>query len=288
MTQYVPPTSQGLPPPPPGASRPRASSHTDRYVPDEYKARPPLQQQPSAPGEIPTQPRARGPSIAGQTISATPPVANAGYFPNSLGQAMVSTTPMGMTPPIANAPYPGTSPGYFRTPPGNQGGYFGGTPQPGAPYPYDPQHPGYPAISQSQQLAPPPTNAAGHIMFEPQGRRASASSHHSHRSGRSRHSGRSSGQHSRRDSPHHHSHHRRHSEEIRRRDYDDDEEDSDSEYDGRSRRRERHFDRDRRYSEGATLKPSKSTRDHRPSWGDTIYSMFGVIKDALGPRDKYP
>lgn len=281
MTQYIPPTSQG---PPPGASRPRVASYTEKYVPDEYKTRPPMQQQPSAPVGIPGQGRPRGPSIAGQPITATPPVANAGYYGSSPGHMMASATPMGVTPPVANAAYFGASPGYFGNSPGKQAGYFG-TPQPAVPYPNPPQHPGYPSTSQPQQLAPPPVNQAGHIILPPQeGRRPSASSTHSHRSGRSRHSGRSSGHHSRRESPHRHQPHRRHSEDSYG--YDDD----DGDHVDRPRRRERHFDRDRRYSEGASSKPTKPMKpikDHRPSWGDTIYSMFGVFKDALGPRDRY-
>ena len=35
------------------------------------------------------------------------------------------------------------------------------------------------------------------------------------------------------------------------------------------------------------LPPPKRVSSHRPSWGDTLYAMFGVMKSALGPRDKY-
>jgi hypothetical protein len=260
MTQYVPPTSQ---PPPPGASRSRASSSASaKYTPDHYNTKappPPI----TAPVPIPPQVRPRGPSFAGQTIGATPPKANTGYYgssPGYFGTSPLAHGQLGTSPGFQG--YAGTPQGYIGTPqapPYPRQGY-GGTPQ-GPPYPPAQLHSGYPG-AQTWQPAPHPadvTDSSGRMRPPPDQRRASVSSTHSRHSTHSKHSKRS--RHSRQGS--HHSS-RRHSED-----------EYGSDRDGRRRSNDR------------DLKPIKRTSTHRPSWGDTIYGMLGVIKDALGPRDKY-
>ncbi|KAK3047432.1 hypothetical protein LTR09_011180 [Extremus antarcticus] len=266
MAQYMPPTAQQQPP---GASRSRATSRASiKYHPDNPRNLQPPTPQPSAPMPIPAYVQQGGPTFAGQPFLGTPPVANAAYFGTPPGQSM------GVTPPV-NANYYGSSPGYFGTSPGRL-------------HPQTQLHPGYPVMpnsgpptSQSQPYTPPGVanrNYAGPSFVDQDGymrpprdtRRASATSTHSHRSGRSDRSHRSHHSSGRRDSqrpaP------RRHSEVPR---YSDDNDDSDDE-----------GERRRRHSEGGERKP-KPPKPHRPTWGDTVYGMFGIIKDALGPRDKY-
>lgn len=266
MAQYMPPTAQQQPP---GASRSRATSSASiKYHPDNPKNLQPPTPQASAPMAIPAYVHQGGPTLAGQPFLGTPPVANSAYFGTPPHQSMA-------TPPV-NPNYYGTSPGYFGTSPGRL-------------HPQTQLHPAYPGLpssgpptSQSQPYTPsgvPYPNYAGPPFVDQDGymrppqdtRRASATSTHSHHSGRSDRSHRSHHSSGRRDSnrpaP------RRHSEVPR---YSDDEDSEDE--------RESH----RRHSEGGERKPrAKPPKPHRPTWGDTVYGMFGVIKDALGPRDKY-
>lgn len=273
MSTYVPPTSEQLPPP--GANYQRSASYQDRYIPDEYRAdRPPIQQQPSAPMVIPSQGRPRGPSLGGQPITGQPPIPNPGYYGTSPNRAPASTSV-----PVPNQGYYGSSPGYFGTSPGTQG-YMGTSQAP--PYPQDQPSPAFPGLLHPQpqhQLAPPPmVNPSGQMRPLPDQRRGSATSHRSHHSHHSKRSGRS-----------HHSDRRdsHHTRQDRSRRYSEDSYYSDDvavrrSHDSRRERERRHSVQDDR-----DLKPLKRTKTHRPSWGDTIYSAFNVIKDALGPRDKY-
>ncbi|KAK5170271.1 uncharacterized protein LTR77_004858 [Saxophila tyrrhenica] len=250
MSQYMPPTDQQLPP------RPRAVSgaSVNKYHPEHPSNLQPPTPQPSAPMAIPSRGQPPPPALGGQPIQGTPPVPNAAYYGTPMSQ------PVGPTPPVANANYYGSSPGYFgpQTPqlhPGYPGFPSSGPPtfQPQAYRPQVAQNASYPGQA--------PVDPNGYMRpVDP--RRPSASSTHSRHSGKSRHS------HGRRDS---HQPRRRHSEDS----YDDDDMTHDE-------RRER----DRRHSAGPEVKPVKRTKTHRPTLGDSVYSMFGVIKDALGPRDK--
>jgi hypothetical protein len=107
-------------------------------------------------------------------------------------------------------------------------------------------------------------------------RRSSHSSNYSQRSHKSHHSGHS---HDSRRSGHSH-----HSDYLHRERQSSDRDRRSSDYDARRRSRSSRRERDDRDRD---LPPPKRVNSHRPSWGDSIYSMFSVIKDALGPRDKY-
>jgi hypothetical protein len=53
-------------------------------------------------------------------------------------------------------------------------------------------------------------------------------------------------------------------------------------------KRHRHHERERRRSDSYyDKKPVKRADTHRPTIGDSIFSLFGTLKGALGPRDKY-
>jgi hypothetical protein len=200
MSSYTPP--QPIP------ARSRASSSASmKYTPNNYNTgQPPTT--PSAPMPIPSQGQPRGPAIAGQPISSTPPVRNTSY----------SSSPgyFGTTPPI-NSGLVGTP----HSAPGLQG--YAGTPQP--PYPSQQLHPNYlgPSHLPSQTLSPVPDEDRYNQPRSAQ-RRASASSTRSRRSEqseRSRRSRRDSQRPSRRHSYDRHDDDRRDQDQQPRRHSDD-------------------------------------------------------------------
>ena len=154
-------------------------------------------------------------------------------------------------------------------PPMVQTGSYG--PPPVAIPPQNQLHPGYPDAppNQPQQHPPPNVDRDGYMRPPSGSRRQSVSSTHSRHSQRSHQSHRS---HRSRDSRR--SHHSSRSADARSRDR-------------RSSELDREPDRRHSYSDERDLKPPKRVKSHRPSWGDTLFGMFDVIKDALGPRDKY-
>jgi hypothetical protein len=143
-------------------------------------------------------------------------------------------------------------------------------PNPYAPAPavYTPNarlHPSYTPGGPPQPQYPTNVDQDGYMQPPAAPRRHSHSSQHSQQS--------------------HYSHHSRKSHDSRRSKHS-------THSSGRDRRSseggERRRSRDSRRSQGERdMAPVKRVKTHRPSWGDSIYSVFSVIKDALGPRDKY-
>ncbi|KAK3719917.1 hypothetical protein LTR37_004040 [Vermiconidia calcicola] len=225
MTQYIPTPHQQLRPD--ARTRGSSSASMNKYVPENYRAAgapppapdvyatslpPPASDAYSGP---PSRPR--GPSIAGQPITSTPPVPNMGSY----------------------------------------------GPSPSIPIRQSPARPGYPdtPVSQLSQSYPPSIGRDDNMRPPPDQRRLSAASAHSRRSQHSHHS---------RNSPP--SHRSRRSSDHERLSHDKDRK---KKYAGS------------KHSDDETDYKMKRTKTHRPTWGDSLFSMFDVVKSALGPRDKY-
>lgn len=157
-------------------------------------------------------------------------------------------------------PYAGPEQGY--RPPRSCGPSFNGQQ---IPYNMNPQPYGPGPDVQAGQYQRQPSyseNVSGGRLRPPaEPRRHSASSTHSRRSHDSRRSHRSK----RSSSP----------------------DDRDRHSHDRDRERKHHrSDRHHRKDDERDLKPLKRTDTHRPSWGDTIYKLFDLVRDSLGSSDR--
>ncbi len=250
--QYMPPTDEQLPP---GTSRSRASSSASQKYTPSPQGVPGSPPYPSAPTPIPTQGQPRGPLIAGHPVGATRPLVNPAYYGSSPGYFGSS---------------PGPAPQGYGTPPVSQPfqqGYLGTTP-PVTSHPPSALAPGRTGRAQSQTPYPADITDASGLMRPPiDERRASIGSNHS------RHS--------------HHSGHHDHHHQSRRGSYRSHHRTSEDEYDAGRHSHDSHRQRERRHSDGGEVSHSKRKEQPRPTWGDSIYGVLGIIKDALGPRDKY-
>ena len=193
------------------------------------------------------------------------------YVPDSYGGPAASQPP----PPQTSYDYApsrprGPSLGEYQVPSYPPQQNYG--PSPGMQAPNNQLHPSA-AIFPPQGPPYPQTgvDADGYMQAPNNPRRHSATSTHSQRSHHSHHSHRSGKS--------HHSHDSRRSQHSRHSDRDV----------NRDRRSEdeRRRSRESRHSREEKDLELKRRNTHRPSWGDSIYGIFGVIKDALGPRDKY-
>jgi len=150
--------------------------------------------------------------------------------------------------------------------------------------------PPHPAEAYAQPQYPPlmERRADGYDPREDYNRRPShssqrsAHSHHSRRSHESRlshESRRSHRSHHSADEGHHH--HQRHH-------HDDDEPSEDHRHHHRHSSDDVPSDlRDGEHHRSGAGKSSKKQKEHRPTVGDSMWSVLSVLKSALGPRDKY-
>ncbi|KAK3717604.1 hypothetical protein LTR37_005670 [Vermiconidia calcicola] len=196
---------------------------------------------------VPDNYRAAGPPPPTQDVYAT-------SLPPPAPDAYSGPPPRPRGPSIAGQPI-------ISTPPVPNLGSYG--PSPSIPIQQWPARPGYPDTpgSQLSQSYPPSIGPDDNMRPLRDQRRLSAVSAHSRRSHRSHHS---------HNSPP--SHRSRRSSDRERRSHDKD-------------RKKKYADS--KHSDDETEYKVKRTKTHRPTWGDSLFSMFGVVKGALGPRDKY-